>query len=1004
MLLLAAAVLATGSAVKIPAAPLTNVTAWLHTLEIHVSEFNFTEGLEFKFRNLTCGNLTLGKLSSGSSLDPPSYQLSAGGLGIQCNTVLEMDAGSLGLLNAMTRFAVADSSLALNIHAVTNASTGLIDKFVVDRCDFSIDLSVLDIDAKDFKGFWETVAKVLRPALPKVLDSELKKVVTQLVQTNLTNTFAAINRRIAPFLQPRRPITPPPAVPSTGIYNLKLSPAMVLIDYFLDDVIGPSVINKAFDFLTNYTGHMGLLDLSHLHVNATLVVPGLGNLTLGLSELNVSGLDTWRTFDLLEPTTPVMLSSRTKLMELGINASLGFTVAPTGPLLTGASLFEAARVVLKLEDMTLQADMQVALLQQVIEAVPATALLNASCFWTSVYDLNMTTLDFNMTLDQLAIVALGAATEQDIDTAIDNLLAMFIGGYSKAIPAFFDGFVATSVRESVNGFFAQEQALPHTCSPAPTSASQSWASQANLGTTFGFGGAALLSLVVILGLCLVHRRRRYSYDNYGGIQASYSLLSKANDSDMGQGTGDYYCLASHPRLPTALRYGVPVLILVNIGVFVSSNSGVGATVKLVATYANDTLIDAPLFDFSLGNSVHDMWEAGVYPLSLLIAVFSGAWPYAKLLLMLYCWLAGPRWPTYGRREGFLMLLDMFGKWSLIDAYVLVLMMIAFHLRMEFPEEGHLHQPLSIDIVVEAGPGIYSFVVATMSSLCITHVVLAALRRTKRTDDKSSYRNEDNAVALRSYHFSVRGRSYHCTIFGQLLVVLVIFSCVALVLVGSYMDSFAFHFRGVVALLMPMLGDQTDTTYSLISAGMKIPGASQSPNSMGIRFIQATFFTFAFAVPLAHMAVLLFLWVLPLRVQAQRRLYTVAEVLNAWSALEVFVVALMAALLEIHQFAQFIIGDKCDAVNKLLVPFNSILDGYDTCFDVSATLAEGCWTLFAASLVSIIVGMALMRLCHLVLAERLEHRKDGRDKWAAHAFWSTLAKILPCAVRDEGFLA
>jgi hypothetical protein len=38
----------------------------------------------------------------------------------------------------------------------------------------------------------------------------------------------------------------------------------------------------------------------------------------------------------------------------------------------------------------------------------------------------------------------------------------------------------------------------------------------------------------------------------------------------------------------------------------------------------------PLFDFTLANSVRDMWNAGVYPLAVLIAVFSGGWPYLKV--------------------------------------------------------------------------------------------------------------------------------------------------------------------------------------------------------------------------------------------------------------------------------------------------------------------------------------------------------------------------------------
>ena len=57
--------------------------------------------------------------------------------------------------------------------------------------------------------------------------------------------------------------------------------------------------------------------------------------------------------------------------------------------------------------------------------------------------------------------------------------------------------------------------------------------------------------------------------------------------------------------------------------------------------------------------------------------------------------------------------------------------------------------------------------------------------------------------------------------------------------------------------------------------------------------------------------------IPLRLTAFRKLVVVAEVANAWNAIDVFVVSVVAALFEIQQFAEFIIGDSCDEINALL---------------------------------------------------------------------------------------
>lgn len=61
----------------------------------------------------------------------------------------------------------------------------------------------------------------------------------------------------------------------------------------------------------------------------------------------------------------------------------------------------------------------------------------------------------------------------------------------------------------------------------------------------------------------------------------------------------------------------------------------------------------------------------MYPLALLIAFFSGAWPYIKLLAMVTCWFAPSAVMKQLTRGKILQWLDILGKWSLIDAYVMV---------------------------------------------------------------------------------------------------------------------------------------------------------------------------------------------------------------------------------------------------------------------------------------------------------------------------------------------
>jgi len=71
---------------------------------------------------------------------------------------------------------------------------------------------------------------------------------------------------------------------------------------------------------------------------------------------------------------------------------------------------------------------------------------------------------------------------------------------------------------------------------------------------------------------------------------------------------------------------MPIFLISNVMGFVYANFlTTGVSVKLYLK-AGPLIIDGKeLKNFNLINSVRDMWDAGVYPLAILIAGFSGIW-------------------------------------------------------------------------------------------------------------------------------------------------------------------------------------------------------------------------------------------------------------------------------------------------------------------------------------------------------------------------------------------
>jgi hypothetical protein len=460
------------------------------------------------------------------------------------------------------------------------------------------------------------------------------------------------------------------------------------------------------------------------------------------------------------------------------------------------------------------------------------------------------------------------------------------------------------------------------------------------------------------------------------------------------------CLGLRDYVPAAIQYGMPTMLLLNGALFLASNTSSGASVAVVISLGEERIESGSLFDFALTNSVHDMWDAKVYPLALLIAVFSGAWPYLKILMLLACWWVPTGWMSATVRERILMAVDALGKWSLIDNYVLVLLMVAFSFHLELSDSAQAQPPSAVDVYVNPQRGFYLFILATVLSLVLTHIMLHYERSGGGSGsggvsggDGSASAAAETAVALRDQAASIAasdGDSGSETAaaggtWRDVLLTPALASSIVLQLVGASVYSFRFTFGGLVAYLLELVNPSLiDTSYSLLSLGVRIPEVSDPAlGSLGPLVIQAVFYIFALVTPIVQLVVLLALWYVPLRLRRQFQLYVVAEILHAWSGLEVFVVAVLAALLELKQFVGFIVDPYCakpdfglpiaidTALQEVALPE---LRGDNNCFDVTAQLDAGCWLLFAASVLSVLVSRYVLHECHHALEAR---GKGGR---------------------------
>jgi len=211
----------------------------------------------------------------------------------------------------------------------------------------------------------------------------------------------------------------------------------------------------------------------------------------------------------------------------------------------------------------------------------------------------------------------------------------------------------------------------------------------------------------------------------------------------------FYSLAS--KLPTTLSAVFALLLLLTTLLMLWSNFSLGATVVSYTKLGPDAVVNrAEAFQFTLRSSVEKMWAGDAYALAILIVVLSGAWPYAKLLALTILWFA----PLTEKRRGrAATAVDLLGKFSLVDGYVLLFMIVGFRLNITV---DIIITTITVDVDVVGGWGVYSFVWGALLSLLLSNALLIAHQlvegreRQKRDDPLSVVATNTTTSALDRY--------------------------------------------------------------------------------------------------------------------------------------------------------------------------------------------------------------------------------------------------------------
>jgi hypothetical protein len=454
----------------------------------------------------------------------------------------------------------------------------------------------------------------------------------------------------------------------------------------------------------------------------------------------------------------------------------------------------------------------------------------------------------------------------------------------------------------------------------------------------GTGCLIVFVLAVVIIVRLVVRRRHKKWLRSLPSERVF-LLWQQQRADQQKETKlneTTFSLFRSSQIPLWVRLIMPVVILGNIGLFLSGHLSLGATVNIEATLAGQSFTVGNFFEFSMAFSIVEIWNAGGKELAVMILLFSGVWPYTKQVITLALWFLPPTMVSVSKRGSTFLWLDALAKWSMVDIFVLVITVAGFRVSVKSPDVGFLPEDFySLDLLVVPMWGLYANMIAQIVSQLSSHLIVHYHRKivadaTARHEESLHLKSTDTFIIddgeeestpfastrlplsiqvetkdkLASHAFArphrgetdklVARRGVDLMLIGVALVMSV------LVILGCILPAFSQEILGIIGVMVESGQEfkQANKEHSLFSIiEMFFEQArftGRAADFVGLGSLAALLFLSVLIVPVAQGGVLLYQWFRPMTRKTRGRIAVLVEILQAWQYAEVFLLAMIIA--------------------------------------------------------------------------------------------------------------
>lgn len=411
---------------------------------------------------------------------------------------------------------------------------------------------------------------------------------------------------------------------------------------------------------------------------------------------------------------------------------------------------------------------------------------------------------------------------------------------------------------------------------------------------------------------------------------------------------------SHPALNPefgkhpAFRLLVPCWIVASFVLYIESSLNGGASMKLYLTLESQVAFNVPLLTlrrFSVFQTIHQLWTSNVKALAILITLFSVVIPYAKLVTCLLVWQFGY---FRTRRTAILKYLHLFGKWSLLDVYVVVAVICIVSMNVRFKGGS------GVAMYVEPMWGFMAFILATCVTMLTGTLIIA-----NNEMDPSLYvgrlPKESEPISFR-----LRVVLFVCFLFG--IVVLV---------AAALKNVFAITIDGLIGWVLNScsLRGNNVFVFSLHNVWLRIFQVAGGASPVFADIVMSTYLMFAVLLPIVFLVVA---GLMAVRLCVGPWWNKLVRELYAWSALDCLMLGLTVSILEMSDGGHQII-DTPASVEIFMREYVS--PRFDIPGHVNGVAALKPW--FASGFRFMVFGAIIQTVVGLLFLDLLEREEEHK---------------------------